>query len=118
VSEAAPGSAPPRPAELCRQLLAALEASDGRRGRRKRNTTPDALGISIKRDLLERAVRDDPEPEAFERWLMERCREAGPASGALRAMALEVFEEWRLAAMSPSLREWLDRGAPSDDATA
>jgi hypothetical protein len=105
-----------RPAAFCRQLLAALEASEGRRGRRKRDTTPDAIGLGIKRDLLERAMRDDPEPEAFEGWLMSRCAEAGVASGAIRAVALEVFHEWRLASASPSLAEWLREGAPSDDA--
>ena len=76
-----------RPADFCRQLLAALDASEGRRKRRKRDTTPDAIGMALKRGLLERAVRDDPEPEAFERWLLERCLAAGNASGPLRAMA-------------------------------
>ena len=54
-----------RPAVLCRGLLDALEASEGRRKRRKRDTTPDAIGLGTKRDLLERAVRDAPDPEAF-----------------------------------------------------
>src|SRR5438132_12968000 len=45
-----------RPAVVCRELLAALDASEGRRRRRKRDTTPDAIGLTIKRDLLERAV--------------------------------------------------------------
>ena len=61
-----------RPADFCRQLLAALGASEGRRKRRQRDTTPDAIGMAIKRDLLERAVQENPEPETFERWLMER----------------------------------------------
>ena len=45
-----------RPAEVCRELLAALEASEGRRQRRKRDTTPDAIGLAIKLDLLQRAI--------------------------------------------------------------
>jgi len=105
-----------RPADFCRQLLAALDASEGRRKRRKRDTTPDAIGMALKRGLLERAVRDDPEPEAFERWLLERCLAAGNASGPLRAMAQDMLAEWRLAEASPSFREWLNQGAPSDDA--
>jgi hypothetical protein len=44
-------------------LLAALDASESRRGRRKRDTTPDAIGIALKRHLLEVAVLADPEPE-------------------------------------------------------
>ena len=106
---------PLRPADFCRQLLAALGASEGRRKRRKRDTTPDAIGMTIKRDLLELAVRENPEPEAFEHWLLERCRVAGGTSGPMLAMAREVFAEWRLAEASPWFRDWLDQGAPSDD---
>ena len=106
---------PLRPATICRQLLAAMEGSEGRRKRRKRDTTPDAIGMGIKRDLLERAARDDPDPDDFEGWLLEQCLAAGPLAGATRAMALEVRDEWRVAASFGSFREWLDAGAPSDD---
>ena len=104
-----------RPATICRELLAALEASEGRRRRRKRDTTPDAIGLGIKRDLLERAVADDPEPAAFEGWLLEHCLSAGGEAGATRAMALEVLAEWRLAESLPEFGAWLDQGAPSED---
>lgn len=107
---------PFRPADLARTLLAALDASDGRRKRRKRNTTPDTIGMSIKRALLERAVRDEPAGDDFEAWLLRQCLEEGEASGAIRAMALEILEEWRLAQASPAFLEWLSLGAPSDDA--
>src|SRR5713101_2216681 len=76
-----------RPSNICRQLLAALEPSEGRRRQRKRDTTPDAFGMTLKRELLERAVQEDPEPDAFERWLLEYCLAAGSANGPLRAMA-------------------------------
>ena len=105
-----------RPSHVCRELLAAVEASEGRRRRRRRDTTADAIGLSLKQDLLNRAVAADPEPEEFEAWLLERCREAGDGDGGLRAMALSIFEEWRLARAAPSFRDWLARGAPSDDA--
>jgi hypothetical protein len=105
-----------RPADVCRELLAALDASEGKRRRRKRDTTPDAIGLGIKRSLLERAVAADPEPEAFEAWLHEQCRGAGGAEGGVRAMALSIFEEWRLAQDADAFRDWLARGAPSDDA--
>ena len=52
-------------------MLAALEASEGRRRSRKRDQTPDGIGLTFKRELLEQAVSDDPEPEAFEEWLLE-----------------------------------------------
>jgi hypothetical protein len=107
-----------RPADACRALLAALDASEGRRGRRKRDTTPDAIGMSLKRQLLEQAVLADPEPDCLEAWLLERCLSSGTAStGAMRAMALEVLNEWRLAAASTQFRDWLTAGAPSEDRT-
>lgn len=107
---------PPRPAELCRALLEALEAAEGRRRQRKRDTTPDALGLGLKRRLLERAVKDDPEPDAFEGWLLHFSLEDSEAgTGAARAMALELLHEWRLAHTSPAFARWLASGAPSED---
>ena len=114
------GAAPPiRPAQVCRELLEALAASDGRRKRRHRDTTPDAIGMEIKRGLLESAVRADPDPERFEEWLMAQCLSAPPAEsvGAYRAMAQEIAAEWELARTSSHFRQWLEHGAPSDDAS-
>jgi hypothetical protein len=104
-----------RPAEFCRELLVSLEASEGRRTRRKRDTTPDAIGLSIKRALLEDAVRDDPEAEDFEGWLLEQCLRVREGSGSVRAMALSIWDEWRLVSRADAYREWLASGAPSDD---
>ena len=108
-----------RPAHVCRALLAALEASEGRRRRRKRDTTPDAIGLAIKRNLLEQAVAEDPEPEAFEQWLLSRSvafEAENQPTGAVAAMARSVYEEWRLAQRQGNFREWLADGAPSEDA--
>jgi len=105
-----------RPAHVCRELLSAIAASEGRRKRRKRDTTPDAIGLAVKRDLLERAITADPEPMEFEAWLLEQCQAAGGLEGGVRAMALSIFEEWRLAHDADSFRDWLAQGAPSDDA--
>jgi hypothetical protein len=115
VTDTAP---PTRPAAVCAALLAALDAADGRSRRRKRDQTPDRIGLAIKRALLESVVRDDPEPAAFEGWLFDHCL-AAPATesaGAVRAMALDVWLEWQLCRASPSFQAWLARGAPSDDA--
>jgi hypothetical protein len=106
-----------RPRDLCHGLLAALDASDGRRRRRQRDTSPDAIGFRVKRDLLEAAIRDDPDPDAFEAWLIERCVAAQDAvsTGAVRAIARDVLAEWRLAESSPNFARWLAAGAPSAD---
>src|SRR5687767_8031391 len=93
-----PGDRAPllRPADFCKALLAALEASEGRRRKRKRDQTPDAIGLGVKRDLLQRAVEDDPRPEAFLEWLLNyplTC-EAPELAGPSLAMARAVYEEW------------------------
>lgn len=108
-----------RPSDVCRALLAALDAAEGRRRNRKRDQTADAFGLAVKRDLLQRAVDEDPPPAAFEEWLFNyplTCKEpelVGPAF----AMARAVFEEWRLAHTLGEFRAWLEKGAPSDDAS-
>lgn len=73
--------------------------------------------MAIKRELLEHAIADDPDPGAFEGWLVQQCR-AGAATyseGSVRAMALEILDEWRLALSLGAFDAWLARGAPSDD---
>lgn len=104
-----------RPADVCRGLLGALDASEGRRKRRKRDTRPDRIGLDIKRALLERAVNEDPAAAEFEIWLARCTMEHGVADGPVRAMALEILQDWRLAAAAESFGGWLDHGAPSDD---
>ena len=107
-----------RPAEICSRLLAALDASEGRRRRRKRSTTPDSIGMAIKRTILEDTVRHDPDPDVYEGWLLERCLIHDEPSGSMRAMALDVLSDWRLAQTSVVFRSWLEQGAPSDDASS
>ena len=107
-----------RPANVCRALLAALEAAEGRRRTRKRDQTPDAFGLEVKRELLRRAIEADPAADAFEEWLLaypSTC-EAPELAGPAQAMARSVFEEWQLAHSLRAFREWLERGAPSQDA--
>jgi hypothetical protein len=107
-----------RPSQVCRALLAALDASDGRRRVRKRDQRPDAIGLAIKRELLERVVAADPEPADLEPWLLQyvQANEGHASPGAVSAMARVVFDEWRLAQVMPDFSAWLARGAPSDDA--
>ncbi|HEU4585761.1 MAG TPA: hypothetical protein VFR95_08425 [Gemmatimonadaceae bacterium] len=103
------------PVELCRGLLGALDASEGRRRRRARNTTADSIGMEIQRALLEGVVREAPDAPDFERWLLERCMAEGESDGATRAMALFIWQQWQLASEAEGFRDWIIRGAPSDD---
>jgi hypothetical protein len=106
-----------RPAQVCQALLGALAASEGQRKRRKRDQTPDAIGLAVKRELLERAVEADPEPEAFEAWLLNYSQicVAAELAGSASAMARAVFDEWRLAHSLKEFNLWLNQGAPSAD---
>jgi hypothetical protein len=110
-------SDPLRPADVCLALLAALEASDGRRRQRKRDQTPDRFGLAIKRDLLRRVVEEDPQPDGFEAWLLQYPSTCGgpELQGPAAAMARAVFEEWCLVHSLTEFRLWLATGAPSDD---
>ena len=98
-------------------MLAALDAADGLRRTANATKRRTAIGLAIKRELLQRAVQEDPDPEVFEEWLLQ-CGPAGaPASsGAVSAMARAIFDEWRLAHSLDEFKQWLDQGAPSDDA--
>lgn len=109
-----------RPADVCRALLAALDAADGRRKSRKRDQTPDAIGLALKREILDRVVQENPDPEMFEGWLLSYSQksESRFSAGAVAAMGRAVLEEWRLAHSMGDFKAWLDRGAPSDDADA
>jgi len=109
-----------RPADVCRALLEALAASEGQRKKRKRDQTPDAIGLALKREILERVVADDPEPQMFEGWLLEYAHrsQSNHSPGAVAAMARAVLDEWHLAHSMGDFKAWLDRGAPSDDADA
>ena len=104
-----------RPSTFSRLLLSSLDASEGRRKRRKRDTTPDTIGLGIKRDLLEASMTEDPEPAEFEGWLLGKAL-AAPASGPVLALCTQIMAEYRAAASDPSFGRWLAEGAPSADA--
>jgi hypothetical protein len=114
-ADASASRAPVRPGAFCAFLLKALEAAEGQTRRRKRDQAPDKLGLAIKRELLQRAQATDPEPDAFEGWLMEQIVRT-PGAGPVRAMCEQIYLEYRMAALQPDFAEWLAAGAPSDDA--
>lgn len=101
-----------QPADYCRQALQAIEVSDERRKRRKRDTGPDLTGMDIKRDLLEKGIVAEPGPEEFEGWLLQQVIES-PVAGPIRAMAIEIFADYENARMFHSFGGWLAEGAPT-----
>ena len=105
------------PGEFSRRALLALDASEGRSKRRKRDQTPDRLGMDLKRELLQRAADENPSADEFEGWLLQQVLTA-PASGPVRAMCADILNEYRLSCFDPSFEAWLAEGAPSADALA
>jgi hypothetical protein len=101
-----------RPAEYCRQAMQAIRVSEERRKRRKRDTGPDLTGMSIKRELIEKAIEADPAPEEFEAWLLQQVIKS-PASGPIRAMAIEIHADYENARAVQSFSGWLAEGAPT-----
>lgn len=104
----------PTPAEFARHALEAIENSEGRRKRRHRDTTPDRLGLDLKRKILEDVIEHAPGPAELEDHLFALVN-ASDDPGATRAMCSDVLDEYRTAASSPAFRGWLEKGAPSDD---
>ena len=105
------------PGEFSRRALLALDASEGRSKRRKRDQTPDRLGMDLKRELLQRAADENPSADEFEGWLLQQVLTA-PASGPVRAMCADILNEYRLSCFDPSFEAWLAEGAPSADTMA
>src|SRR5207253_8951953 len=99
------------PGEFCRLAMRAIDHTQARSRRRKRDQTPDAYGLGIKRELLQRGAEADPPPERFEAWLLEQALET-PVSGPVRAMCVELLGDYRAAQTVPGLGEWLLSGAP------
>jgi hypothetical protein len=83
-----------------------------------RNTNADSIGLAIQRGILEAAVRDEPAPDEFEAWLLDRCLAEGIADGAQRAMALFIWDQWQLALRAPDVQAWIVAGGHSDDREA
>ena len=102
------------PGEFSRLLVQSLAASDGRRERRKRNTTPSGIGLELKRALLERPAAADHALAAFEAWLLEQAL-AVNAGSPVRAMGAEIWDEYAVARLDPDFSRWLAQGAPGED---
>ncbi|MEX2426542.1 MAG: type III secretion fhipep protein [Thermomicrobiaceae bacterium] len=100
------------PAEFSKHALQAIEASEGRRKKRKRDTGPDLTGMGIKRDLLQRAISEEPSADEFEAWLLQQVI-TSQAGGPIRAMALEILADYQNACSVQSFGGWLTEGAPS-----
>ncbi len=117
-----------RPRTFSLELLASMRAPQAGVNRLQSAARAQRLEDIIRRRLLEDAVRDDPDPEQFEAWLVRRCfgiarhfRAAGvPAHARVSMVGSGVLTEWHLARSTPiepvrPSRSW--RPAASNGAT-
>ena len=103
-----------RPADACRALLGALDASEGRRRRRKRDTTPDTLGMVIKRHL--RADRPVRSRAGLFRGVAARAlpRERHGADGSDARHGPRGAHRVEADGCPGPFRDWLTAGAPPE----
>src|SRR5262245_38834181 len=72
---------------------------------RLRNQTADAIGLELKRRLLQALADLDPEPAKLEETLASLIDELGPPTGPVRALAVSFREEWQALPANP---EWIE----------
>jgi hypothetical protein len=92
---------PLRPRDFALLLLGSGDLAPRRRAR---DQQADRLGLELKRRVLEALLARDPEPDDMEAALMLVVDQFGTPTGPIRAMALLVLDEWRVAAATP---EWV-----------
>ena len=92
---------PLRPRDFALLLLASGDMAPRQRAR---DQQADRAGLEVKRRVLDALIAHDPEPDELEAALLTIVEDLGPPTGPTRAIALGLFEEWRVAAASP---EWM-----------
>ena len=81
-----------RPRDLALFLLSSKDLLPRRRAR---DQQADLAGMKLKRELLNRLVMLDPEPDELESALMQIVDETGPPTGPTRALAIDFRDEWQ-----------------------
>jgi hypothetical protein len=84
--------------------------------KRARDQQADLAGLALKRRVLDALAARDPEPDDMEGALLAIVVEVGSPPGATRAIALALFEDWRIATETPGwVAHLLDEALRSDD---
>ncbi len=93
-----------RPRDVALFLLASGDLMPRQRARDQQS---DLAGLHLKREVLERLVALDPEPEAFEPALESIIVAIGQPYGPTRGVCLNVRDEWDDMSTTPAFAEWL-----------
>lgn len=108
-----PPASCPRPADLARMLLAAI---GGPPRARARDQQADLAGAALRREVLNRLVVLDPEPDGLDAALLEIVAALGEPTGPTRAVGLTIREEWAMVQASPDYWSFLVREALQGEA--
>lgn len=96
--------APIRPHDLASLLLAGGELSPRQRAR---DQQADLAGMRLKREVLQRLMAIDPEPEDLDAALLQIIADIGEPSGPTRGICLNIRYDWDAACESPALIAYL-----------
>ncbi len=93
-----------RPRELALLMLA---ASGKPPRKRARDQKADRAGFELQRQLLNRLVQLDPDPDQLEATLLRLTEEMSPPAGPTRAIAANVWDDMLAARENPRFVEHL-----------
>jgi hypothetical protein len=99
---------PPRPGDLARILLAGC---GGPPRARARDQQADLAGEALRKDVLNRIILLDPEPDDLDSALLAIVEALGEPTGPTRAIALAIRQEWEDVLASPGAWSFLVREA-------
>lgn len=95
---------PITPRDFALWLLASGAASPRQRARSQR---ADVAGLALKRQVLQRLIALDPEPQGLDIALQQMVAEIGPPTGPIRAVAETIRAEWDAACRDSEFTEYL-----------
>jgi hypothetical protein len=103
---------PVRPGDFARILVAGSGTPPRARAR---DQQADLAGEALRRQVLNRLIVLDPEPENLEEALMAIVAELGEPTGPTRGICTALRQEWEMAGVSPAYWSFLVGQALSDE---
>src|SRR3954471_13335838 len=95
---------PSRPRDLALLLLATSYEPPRARAR---DQQADRAGGALRREVLDRLIRVDPEPEALDGALAAIVDELGEPTGPTRGICSMILQEWAESRLVPGYWGWL-----------
>jgi hypothetical protein len=103
---------PVRPGDFARILVAGSGTPPRARARDRQ---ADLAGEALRRQVLNRLIVLDPEPEDLEETLMAIVADLGEPTGPTRGICTALRQEWEMAAISPEYWSFLVGQALSNE---